>query len=320
MSRTKKWIIAGIAILCTGLLICGASFAALGFNFRKLNTVKLVEETYAVNDEFKSIRIDADTEDILFELSSDKRCKVVCYEEEDDRHNVRVENNTLMISKHDKNKHDFGFSFAMESPKITVYLPNTSYQKLDIESDTGDTVIPKDFSFDSINVVLSTGDISCYASAEETVSIVNDTGDIKIYDVLADEMKLTADTGDIIISSVTLTENMDITEDTGDVTIKDVTCKNLNCSGDSGDLTLTNVIASEEFRLESDTGDIIFNGCDAGSIYAKSDTGDITGTLLEEMIFVTETDTGDVNVPKTLNGGRCELTTDTGDIDIQLVS
>ncbi len=46
--------------------------------------------------------------------------------------------------------------------------------------------------------------------------------------------------------------------------------------------------------------------------------GDVKGTLLSEKAFFAESDTGDIDVPKTNVGGRCEITTDTGDIQIQI--
>jgi len=46
----------------------------------------------------------------------------------------------------------------------------------------------------------------------------------------------------------------------------------------------------------------------------KTDTGNVTGTLLSEKVFLVETDTGRINVPRTTAGGVCEITTDTGDV------
>lgn len=318
MSKSKKWIIISAVLLGVGVLICAAAFAMLGFDITKLNTLKLVSNTYEVSGDFNNISIAADIENISFAFSDDGSCKVICYEEEDDTHNVRIENNTLTIDKAKKHHINFSFFVVTESPKITVYLPKTYYQALTVASDTGDIVIPKEFSFESINAVLSTGDVTCLASADKTIDIKVNTGDIHISDISAAELKLVNDTGDIDISDSALTENIYIEEDTGDVILKGVSCKNLAWLGDTGDLIMTDVIASEEFRLEGDTGDIKFNGCDAGTIYAKTDTGDIIGTLLGDKVFITETDTGKVNVPKTITGSRCELTTDTGDIRIEL--
>ena len=48
----------------------------------------------------------------------------------------------------------------------------------------------------------------------------------------------------------------------------------------------------------------------------STDTGDVTGSLLSAKVFVVTTDTGTVQVPKSTAGGRCEISTDTGDIRI----
>ena len=49
-----------------------------------------------------------------------------------------------------------------------------------------------------------------------------------------------------------------------------------------------------------------------------TDTGEVKGTLRSEKIFFTESDTGKISVPKSVTGGRCEITTDTGDIEIEI--
>jgi hypothetical protein len=50
----------------------------------------------------------------------------------------------------------------------------------------------------------------------------------------------------------------------------------------------------------------------------KTDTGDITGSLLSGKIFMPQTNTGDVTVPDTVTGGKCRLSTNTGDIKISI--
>ena len=61
-----------------------------------------------------------------------------------------------------------------------------------------------------------------------------------------------------------------------------------------------------------------FNHCDAETIYVNTDTGSVTATLLTDKMFIIETDTGSVDVPKSITGGRCEITTDTGNIRITI--
>ena len=70
--------------------------------------------------------------------------------------------------------------------------------------------------------------------------------------------------------------------------------------------------------MEVKSQHVVLDGCDAAEIFVKTDTGDVTGTLLSEKVFVTTTDTGKVEVPRSVSGGRCEITTDTGDIRISI--
>ena len=53
-------------------------------------------------------------------------------------------------------------------------------------------------------------------------------------------------------------------------------------------------------------------------LFVETDTGDVRGSLLTEKTFIVQTDTGSVDVPETTTGGKCEITTDTGDIEIEI--
>ena len=318
MRKSGKWIITAVVLLIMGIVICGVSFGVLGFDLGKLSTVTYVTNTYDVSEKFQNISIDGDTENIKFVFSEEEKCRVVCFEEENDLHTVRVEDQTLTIEKKDRKGFWWNVSIATESPSITVYLPEKVYKELSIESDTGDVEIPKEFSFDTIDVNLDTGDMSCLASAEGDIRVRTDTGHITIADVTAAGMLLSSDTGKLELSDVKISGDLEIQEHTGKVVLENVKCRNFTSDGDTGSLVMTNVTASGEFNLERNTGDIEFHGCDAETIYVETDTGDVTGTLLTDKVFITETDTGSVDVPKSVTGERCEISTDTGDIRIEI--
>ncbi len=279
MGKSGKWIITGAALLVAGVLICGISFGIMGFDFGKMSTVTYVTNTYDVSDRFQNITIHGDTEDILFVSAEDEKCRVVCFEEENDLHNVGVVDQTLTIDRKERKGFQWNFGIATESPSITIYLPEKVYKNLSIESDTGH---------------------------------------ISLKDVTAAEMLLSSDTGKMELSDVKISGDLEIQENTGKVILENVTCRNLTSDGDTGSIVMTKVTASGEFNLERSTGDIEFHGCDAETIYVETDTGDVTGALLTEKIFITKTDTGSVDVPKSVSGGRCEISTDTGDIRIEI--
>ena len=318
MNTKKKWIITALILLGAGVVICSIALVATGFDFGKLSTGKYVTNTHTIEDEFQNIQVKLDTEKIVLSPSEDGRCRVVCFEEEKDPCNVRVDGQTLIIDKQDKHSWRLNFGFVLESPEVTIHLPEKTYQELSVDVDTGNVNIPGDFSFESITVASDTGDISCDASATGNIKLDTDTGHISVSGLEALSMELSSDTGSMDLSDISLSEDLRIKEQTGNVTMVNVSCRNFTSNGDTGRLAMTNVVVSGEFNLQRDTGDIKFDSCDAETIYVQTDTGDVTGSLLTEKVFITEADTGRVDVPKTITGGRCEITTDTGDIRIEI--
>ena len=257
----------------------------------------------------------------MLKPSEDGVCRVVCHENEKEQHHVRVEGDTLLIEKDKKSIWQFvfvNFGAWTDTPSVTVYLPETEYKALSIDASTGDADIPSDFRFESIRVKVSTGDIKCEASADGEINLRASTGGISLTGVSAGEANLTTSTGGIQAMDVICGGHMETKVSTGRTTLENVICEGLTSTGDTGSISMTRVIVSGELNVERDTGSVRFEECDAGTIFVETDTGDVTGTLLTEKIFITDTDTGSVDVPKTISGGRCEISTDTGDIRIQI--
>ena len=272
---------------------------------------------YDVNEEFNNISIKTDTADIAFVLSNDGTCRVVCYEDAKKSHSVEVQNGTLTVNVVDKKWYDY-IGVNIDSPKITVYLPESEYSSLVIEESTGDIEISKDFEFKSIDISLSTGDVKCYASAKEAIKIVASTGDIYAESISASSLDLTVSTGRVTVSDITCEGDITIGVSTGKAYLSDIVCKNLTSTGSTGDISLKNVISTEKIYIERSTGDVTLEGSDATELFITTDTGDVKGSLLTDKVFIIKTDTGRINVPNSNTGGRCEITTDTGDIKITI--
>ena len=89
-------------------------------------------------------------------------------------------------------------------------------------------------------------------------------------------------------------------------------------TGTTGNIALDNVIAADKLSITRSTGNVSFDGSDAAEITVRTDTGNITGRLLTDKVFIAASDTGSVEVPRTVTGGRCEIDTDTGNIRIEI--
>lgn len=295
----KKWLIAAALLVTLGFAIFAGAMAALGFDFSKISTIKYETNTYEVGEEFDKISIDVDITDIVFAQSDDESCKVVCFEAEKVKHSVRCTNGTLIIDMTDDRKwYDYiGISFA--SPKMTVYLPQSEYTSLLIDTDTGNIDIPESFAFNKLEIETDTGSVDCMAD-------------------VSDIIKIESDTGDIGISSVESGCDIDIKTDTGSIKLTDISCTDFTAESDTGDISIVNTVAGNSICVESDTGNVKLKNSDAEELLIETDTGDITGTLLSEKDFIAKSHTGDVNVPKTQTGGKCKITTDTGNIKIDI--
>ena len=317
-NATKIWLIISAALILVGGIVFGGVMAELNWDFSKLSTVKYQTNEYELNEGFQNISIETDTADIVLVPSENGKSSVVCYEQKNLKHSVTVKDETLVIEVVDTREWYEHIGIFFSTPKITVYLPQSEFGKLSVRSDTGDVKIPKDFKFRSIDISQSTGDATNYASASDYIKIKTSTGDIRVENISAGMLDLTASTGNVTAADVTSDGSVKIDISTGRTNLSNITCKNVVSDGSTGDMILKNVIAVEKISIKISTGDISLSGCDAAEIFLKTSTGDVKGNLLSDKVFFAESNTGKVNVPKTMTGGRCEIYTSTGNIKIEI--
>ena len=296
----KKLIVAGIILLALGLVLGGVSFARMGFRFDGLRTESFETRTLELEEEFRSIRIQGDTEHIRIQHTMyptlEKTPRLEYRENEKQRHEITVEDGTLMIRSVDERKWYERVSVLGEPRVLTLYLPEDDYGDLTIESSTGSIRITG-FRFEQIRIKCDTGYVHCDASAER-MEIVTHTGDIQLSNLSAEQ----------------ITANVS----TGRVQLYRVTCGDLSTKGSTGKVFFEQVVAENSISIRRSTGDVKLTACDAPDIRIETDTGDVTGTLRSGKTFKTKTDTGKVQVPDNVPGGACEIRTDTGDIIISV--
>ena len=316
----------GIAIL----LIVAASLVLLGVlvftvgivamddpNVSPLFEGKYQSKTYEGEDKITSIIINTDTTDILFRPYSKDGYKVECFEEINLSHTVTVKNGVLSINLNDNREWYDHISIFSRDTQITVYLPAGEYASLSVKTDTADTTVPKNFTFDTAAITCTTGDVEFCASTKTSLNIKASTGDIDVEDSGHGDFNLTVSTGEIEIGNVNC-NNATIRVSTGKTEIDGMACTSFTSTGNTGDLFMTNLISAGSVKITRSTGDVIFNRCDASELEINTDTGDVMGTLLSAKIFVHRTSTGDVKLPETTTGGKCKITTNTGDIKISI--
>ena len=317
---TKTWLIIAVVLVLLGAFAVFGVLAANDWQLPSSAVAKYETRSFDITEAFTDISVESDTENIRLVPAPDGKCRVEFYNESKKEVSAAVQNGTLTVRSLDPREwHDRFtlFSFGSPGPAITVYLPNTEYGAVKISEHTGDVDIPSDFTFASVDIAVTTGDVQCNASAAGPISIKTDTGSIRMNSAKAQALTLSVTTGHIMVSSGEFTD-IGVSVSTGRATISDTSCESLTSTGSTGDLNLTGVIASGKLFVKRSTGHVRFDMCDAAELEVETDTGDITGSLLTEKVFIAKTDTGRIEVPETTAGGKCKLTTDTGDIKIEI--
>lgn len=317
--KTKMWLLTAASLVLLGATLFCTAMSMLGWDFTRLSTVRYETNTYELREPFQNISIVSDTADLVFLPSENEVGAVVCYEQENAKHSVTVKDGTLVIAVEDTRKWFEHIGISFDSPKITVSLPKGEYGELSVRTDTGDVEIPGDFRFEGMDIAGSTGDLTSFAPVSDLVRIRTSTGKIRVEDAAAGTLSLTTSTGDIHVSDVLCEGDVSLEVSTGRTNLSDLVCRNLLSGGSTGDIRLHRVIAAESFSIRRSTGDVRFEASDAAEIFVETDTGEVTGTLLSRKLFLAESDTGDISVPRTSDGGSCEIITNTGDIRLEIL-
>lgn len=197
-----------------------------------------------------------------------------------------------------------------------VTISNSNPTSVSITSSTGCITATAIHTTGDFYVKSSTGkqylsDITC-----ANATLISSTGDKKITTMtVTGKLKVNSDTGDDLFSDI-VCNTLNVTTTTGKQTYTDVSCGATTLTADTGKIHMTNLVSSDHLKIQTETGDITFDRCDAVSMDIKADTGDVTGTFRTPKIIYADTDTGRINVSRATEGGLCDITTGTGDIEI----
>lgn len=314
---TKFSLIIGVSLIVLGCIIFGGIMTMLKWDFTRLSTIGMETNDYEITEQFKNIKLYTKTANVDFIPSEDGKIKVTCYEQKKVKHSVTVLDNTLVIEAVDNRKWYEYIGIFFGSPKITVCLPKGEYGEFSLKTSTGDTKISADFSFEGLEISQSTGDAEIFASVTGNAKIKSSTGDITLKNATVGGLDFSLSTGHVNAENVNCNGDISVKVSTGEVELNKIKCKNLTLISSTGDLDLSGVLAENKLSAKAGTGDIELNRCDAAELYLKTSTGKVTGSLLSDKVYIAKSDTGKIEVPNSITGGRCEITTNTGKIKFE---
>lgn len=320
MKKSKKiTIITAVAVIIIGCLISFFALVSLNFDFSKLNNVNPVTKTYDVDESFRNINIEGAECDINLIPSDNDKCRVICNEGDKISHSVTVQNDTLTIKRIDNRQwYEHIMVFYWGETEINLYLPQNKYAELYAKSVSGDIEISENFTFDKAELSTTSGDVSFHSKVNNDIDIQTVSGNIYAGDTTAKNITMQSTSGDTAVSSAKIKNELKVKSVSGNINLSDIECQSINSNTTSGDNKFTNVVAKANANIESISGNISLYQSDSQTMNIKTTSGDVDGTLLTDKIFNVQTTSGDVNVPQSGAGGKCEVKTTSGNINLEI--
>ena len=308
--------IAAGALIVAGLITALCAAASANFDYH-IFTGEERTETFEIGEAFTSIEIASDCS-VEFLRAEDGRAKVVYTGVEAGKRSAEARDGKLVVRSKKDNSFFGVFRFGFLRSKLTVYLPETSYDALNVKGSTGDLELAKTFTFGKVHVEQSTGDVKCYSSVTQELYLHASTGDVRVSGASCASLDVKTSTGDVKLEDVKVENSATVAVTTGSVNVRGLTCASLKIDSSTGDIRLTDAVCAGQMTVTASTGDVTFGSCDAAEMRVKTSTGDVRGTLRTEKTFIVDTSTGDARYPRETRGGKCTISTSTGDVNIRI--
>ena len=144
--------VGGLTVLRTGLV----AEAAWRHDYTPLTV-----NTYPVSGSFTDISVTDYYADVQFRVSRDGSVSVVTRDAADVTHTVRVEGNTLTVTRPEPSVGQRLFHHEDDDPEVTIYLPAGNYGALTVSNTSGDIETAGQLGFASASLTTEIGRASC---------------------------------------------------------------------------------------------------------------------------------------------------------------
>ncbi len=219
MRKWAIWNIVGFVLCVIGAVLLGKTFAETGFHPEAFDTREYVTSTLDVEEDFSSVSVSGNLEDVNVIPSEDGKCHVTVLTEKGVSCICKVEGETLVIRTEDDREWYKSIGFSDKSPAITVALPGDACQDLTIDTNVGDVLI-SGLIFRTLKVNVTTGDVTLDACDAQEAYLSTVTGDVRGSFLTDKRFFVNTNTGDVDVPDAASGGTCEITTNTGDVSVK----------------------------------------------------------------------------------------------------
>jgi len=211
----------------------------------------------------------------------------------------------------------FNFSFFSANSRIHVYLPERSYESLNVESASGAVNIPDDFSFQTVIAKSASGEIGLLARVSGEVNIQSNSGSVTVANASPWSMFLSSTSGDVRLSDAA-PGDVTLRSTSGSVKVEDVRCRSFTTNCTSGSQHFEDLIVEGALECRGVSGSVELDECDAASLDIETTSGSVHGELLTDKVYDLRSTSGSVRAPESVSGaGRCTVRSTSGSIKFE---
>lgn len=343
MKKSRIWLIVSILCIVAGfiLLLCSGvrNGNQLGWVLQRAGNAEMQEErTVEVTERFRSLRVSEFSADVQLLPSGDKSCRVVYGESEHSRCKVSVEKGTLTVTREVDSGSGRGIVIFENELPVKIYLPAGSYDKLEIDSTSGNVSADRGFSWMEAEIRTASGDIELEGfdaeelrlkstsgeqtlkdSRTESLQAESASGDMKLKQCSLGSCRLQSTSGEQTLKECVVAGELKLGTASGDIELEETEAGSMDITGTSSEVRLTRINCDGEVKVETASGDIRLRNAKAESFTLQTSSGDVKGSVLGTMDFIVDSASGSIRTRGGVRGAApCRVKTASGDVDLDI--
>ena len=329
----KRAVAIGCILLALGLVISGASFAAMGFSLKAFSSPRSPvadPETYSfTGDEVAAVEIESGFRKIRVEGVAGLKAPELTVSPDVFEYQLEAgtEGPKVVVRETEKAKNNgwrwfqlFTYQSSVNSDAV-LRLPQDYSGSLRLKSNFGAVRIEGLSSLERVYVESSNESVRITdVVAKEDVEVTSSFGDITLKNSGARSFSVQDANGGVQVEGCHAQEAAFSTE-FGGLRVQESSFDTLVLENSNGDSKVDNVEVKESLRYHSSFGGLKFRGLKCPDLELRSENGGIDGTLLgaeQDYKISANVKYGDTNLQGRLEGkNRLEVESDFGDVKIR---
>lgn len=322
MKKSKKilLIVAAVCILLGAAMMAAAWQSLVDMESGEIATMQFEETTHTIAEEFDDIIINTQNSTIEILPSSDGTCRVVCDDNEKMFHQVSFQKSNdgtvLYIAQHNEWEwyETLDGLHWQEDPVLTLYLPKSEYEVVDVITGSGDITIAPDFRFRTLSTNAVSGNTKLAALSAENLQVRSTSGDISVRSAQVKDNVYLQNISGFTRAENIITAQMTTYTSSGDTTLECITSDHLRSESVSGHIRVYNSSFRDTSDFESSSGQIEIVDSNSGEQTVQTVSGSVTMQNVNGSNLIISTSSSTVTLLEALYSSNVLCNTVSGEI------